>query len=97
MEKIISICGLFCNECPFYEKECTGCKKAKGKIFWTADHTENGVCPLYDCSVNTRKHSHCGNCNELPCETFKTMKDPSCSDEEHVAMLKTRVERLNML
>jgi len=49
---------------------------------------------LYDCAVNQRKHSDCGGCGELPCETFQKMKDPSSTDEEHAASLIKRVKIL---
>jgi len=52
------------------------------------------VCPLYDCSVNKRKHKDCGDCAEVPCQMFREMKDPNSSDEEHRQGLVDRVERL---
>lgn len=90
-KNIISACGIICNECPFFEKECKGCFSSTGKVFWTKDHTEKGICPLFDCSVNTKQYHHCGDCSELPCEMFRTMKDPSSTDEEHAEGLKKRV------
>lgn len=91
---IISSYGLFCQECEFFEKTCSGCHAVQGKTFWAIDHVPSKVCPLFDCAVNTKKLSNCGSCAELPCETFRKMKDPSVSEEEHIIGITKRVERL---
>ncbi|MCU0366168.1 MAG: hypothetical protein MUC30_03010, partial [Bacteroidales bacterium] len=52
------------------------------------------VCPLYDCSVNARKYTDCGDCGELPCNTFRQMKDPATTDQQHLESLGQRVHRL---
>ena len=51
---LVSPCGLICDECPYYQKECKGCRNVEGKVFWSADFTENGKCPMYDCSINKK-------------------------------------------
>jgi hypothetical protein len=89
-----SACGITCTDCPFYEKECEGCYKVKGKTFWASDATSNGVCPLFNCAVNTHSYKSCGDCPELPCKTFHELKDPNISEEEHIKSIGTRVRAL---
>ncbi len=91
---ILSTCGLVCDECEFYNKTCTGCRNVKGSTFWAKEMMPTKVCPLYDCSVNTRKYKDCGECDELPCKMFREMKDPNSTEEEHQKSLLTRVSRL---
>ena len=91
---ILSACGLLCNECEHYNKTCTGCHNVKGSTFWAVEMMPTRVCPLYDCSVNTRNYTDCGDCRELPCDTFRQMKDPDYSDEQHQKALVERVHRL---
>ncbi len=91
---MISACGLICDECRFFEKECVGCHNVKGETFWAQEMMPNKTCPLYNCSVNDKSMAHCGHCSELPCGMFKEFKDPDASEEEHQAALITRVELL---
>ena len=87
----VSSCGLICNECPFYNKECAGCIKVKGQTFWAKEALPNKTCPLYDCAVNIKHFKNCGACAELPCKMFVEQKDPNSSDEEHKAGILKRV------
>jgi hypothetical protein len=89
-----SACGITCTDCPFFGKECKGCYLVEGKTFWAAGATENGVCPLFDCSVNTRGYKNCGDCPELPCKTFHDLKDPNSTEEEHRKSIEVRVRAL---
>jgi len=91
---ILSTCGLICDECEFYNKTCTGCRNVKGSTFWAKEMMPGKVCPLYDCSVNTRKYNDCGDCAELPCKMFREMKDPNSTEEQHQKSLLTRVSLL---
>ena len=93
----ISTCGLKCNECEFFGNKCNGCQAVKGQTFWALEMMPAKTCPLYDCAVNQRDYKDCGDCSELPCNTFVTMKDPNSTEEEHQQSLKTRVEVLNDL
>lgn len=93
----ISVCGLVCDECEHFQKLCKGCNHVKGKTFWAKDHLENKICPLFDCAVNKKNLNSCGNCNKLPCNKFKDLKDPSISDEDHLTSIIKRVELLNSL
>jgi hypothetical protein len=93
----VAVCGIQCEACPHFGKPCAGCYAVKGKTFWAVEHVPAKICPLFQCSVNEKKHRHCGECAQLPCKTFRDMKDPSWSDEEHQKLLKERVERLKQV
>lgn len=82
-------CGIFCGDCEFLDKDCTGCRQVHGKPFW-AEKYKMEVCRLYDCCVNEKTLEHCGLCEELPCEMFLSMRDPSMTDEEYEQSLKQR-------
>jgi hypothetical protein len=66
----------------------------KGSTFWAKEMMPSKVCPLYDCSVNKKGLKDCGQCAELPCDTFLQMKDPNTSDEDHQRMIGIRVALL---
>jgi hypothetical protein len=91
---LISACGLVCNECHFFRKECAGCYNVNGAPFWAKDITQNGVCPLYDCSINEKSYRNCGDCKELPCVMFSDLKDPNVTEEEHKKVIRKRVSML---
>lgn len=91
---LVSPCGAKCEECPFYQNPCTGCKSLNGKVFWAADHIESGICPMYDCAVNNKEYGSCGKCKDLPCDMFYNMKDPNMTDEEHQKSISDRVNTL---
>jgi hypothetical protein len=90
----LSVCGLDCSVCEFYEKTCTGCYAVKGSTFWAKEMMPGKVCPLFQCAFNDRGHESCGDCLELPCKLFLEMNDPALSDEEHLKMIQVRVHRL---
>ena len=91
---LISACGLRCTECQFYNNPCLGCYKVEGKTFWAKDHLDDGICPLYNCSINDRNYNSCGDCKELPCKKFHDLKDPNVSEEKHSLMIKERIVNL---
>jgi len=91
---VLSACGLRCDECEYFNTTCTGCKNVMGSTFWAKEMMPGKVCPLYDCSVNSKKFSDCGPCSELPCKMFREMKDPKTTDEEHQKYLQVRVAAL---
>ena len=80
-KNLAPVCGLYCGTCEYFEKQCQGCGNVDDKPFWTAQMKVE-VCPLYDCCVNKKRLEHCGLCEELPCETFRSFHDPSLSEEE---------------
>jgi len=91
---IVSVCGLRCDECEHFGTKCTGCTAVKGSTFWAKEMMANKVCPLYNCSVNTKKLRHCGDCSELPCKLFLGMKDPNSTEEQHLKSIDKRVALL---
>jgi hypothetical protein len=90
----ISLCGLACDECEFYNKTCAGCYAVQGSTFWAKEMMPNKVCPLFQCAFNEKGYESCGDCAELPCALFLSMKDPAITDEEHEKMIAVRVTRL---
>jgi len=86
----ISACGLICDNCQFFSKECEGCHAAKGKPFWTAFKNNVSVCSIYDCSVNRKGLKDCGLCDSLPCRIYFDLKDPNITEEQHLESIKAR-------
>lgn len=96
MEKVISCCGVVCSECEYYPDNCTGCPTIKGKAFWL-EYTGGTVCDIYDCCVNQKKFSHCGQCASLPCGLYLNANDPTKSEAENEAILKSQLCQLRSL
>jgi hypothetical protein len=73
MEMIFSGCGTLCNDCEYFtgakNPKCTGCKEKAGKPFW-------GTCGTYAC-MQEHDITHCGICEEFPCDKFMNQYDPS--------------------
>jgi hypothetical protein len=90
----ISVCGLVCSECQFYNVSCKGCKAVEGSTFWAKEMLPSKVCALYECAVTNKKYGSCGECSELPCKMFRELKDPNSSEEEHLKSIDERVLRL---
>ncbi|NMB38924.1 MAG: DUF3795 domain-containing protein [Firmicutes bacterium] len=84
----ISVCGLDCKECDFYQTQCDGCQEVMGKPFWT----ETG-CELFICCTE-KDFNTCGDCHELPCKQFIELKDPNIGQEQHLKEVENRVNRL---
>ena len=82
-----SPCGTRCVECSSFPKDCKGCRKIKGKVYWL-QYIGDDVCPIWKCC----ERKTCGGCPELPCARF--MKDPTISDEQNAANLKKMMENL---
>jgi len=97
MNAKLSVCGCDCAICEYFKKaECPGCSEIEGEVWW-ANYISTAVCPIYDCVVNEKKLENCGVCSEIPCKTWQDLKDPSYTDEQHEASIKTRVENLRKL
>lgn len=92
---MISCCGVVCNQCQYYLKDCKGCAKVNGKVFWL-EYTGEKVCQIYNCCVNEKKMNHCGKCKKLPCQ-FYYGNDPTKSDEENEIDLKNQLSMLKKL
>ncbi|MEE8414540.1 MAG: DUF3795 domain-containing protein [Dehalococcoidales bacterium] len=79
--ELVAACGLYCGDCEYIGDKCPGCGRIQGRPFWT-ELFKLEACPLYDCCVNQHHLEHCGLCDEFPCETFTSLRDPSMNDEE---------------
>lgn len=87
----ISCCGTVCSECGFFGKECQGCNESQGKVF----HAPKGKsCPIYACSVKNKKLRNCSQCKELPCDVWRSTKDPQLSEEAFEKNIAERVKEL---
>lgn len=87
----ISCCGTECSKCSFYGNMCQGCNECQGKVF----HAPEGkACPVYTCSVKTKKLRNCSQCEEVPCKIWRATKDPGLSDEEFEKNIAERVNNL---
>ena len=92
----LSACGLVCDDCEFYGKQCSGCHQVKGMVFW-ASQEPGKTCRLYKCAVIEKNYANCGSCKDLPCQMFRDMRDPSISIEEHEKGITARVLRLKSM
>lgn len=94
MSNLLSACGNDCITCQFFEKACKGCFVVKGIPFWAQDHLNGKPCPIFDCSINKKAMTSCGNCGELPCKKFTDLKDPNATEKEHLKAIEKRVNTL---
>lgn len=97
----LSVCGIDCNiaclECnKSLEEPCKGCNALKGKLFWT-QYLGLDTCPIYNCCVNEKHYTHCGECDKLPCEIYYSTKDPSTPEEEFKIKITERANVLKKL
>jgi Uncharacterized protein conserved in bacteria len=87
----LTCCGTECEKCGVYGSLCQGCNEAGGKVF----HAPEGrPCPIYQCSVNKYKFASCAACENLPCQIWQDTRDPSLSQEEFDATVRSRVNNL---
>lgn len=87
----ISCCGADCSVCDYYGKICKGCSTSLGKVF----HAPEGQAYLiYECAVNQKKKQGCGGCEKLPCEIWRSTKDPAFSEEIFEQNIQERIARL---
>ena len=86
---LYNVCGLSCGGCPHLGKECAGCHSLKGKVYW-APYTGGDICPIYHCCTVQNGWKHCGECPQVPCERWKTLKDPDESDEQFQQSVNAR-------
>lgn len=93
MGKIISCCGVVCSDCEYYPNDCGGCHKIKGEAFWLT-YTGGEICDIYDCCINKKQFTHCGNCSSLPCEFYLNSNDPTKSKEENESILHNQLTQL---
>lgn len=87
----ISCCGTDCSKCSLYGNICQGCNECHGKVF----HAPKGkACPIYACSVGSKKLRNCSQCEQLPCAIWKNTKDPQLTDEAFEKNIAERVKNL---
>ena len=55
---------------------------------------EGKTCTIYECTVSTNKYSHCGKCEKLPCDIWRSTRDPKFTDEEFEENIKERMGNL---
>lgn len=90
---MLNVCGADCSGCPSLDKECRGgCEGVKGKVFWT-QYLGVETCPVYAC-VESHSYKNCGDCPQLPCQHWLTLKDPSWTEEQHQKSIRDRVALL---
>ena len=98
IDRLPTICGMYCGTCPQLGVECNGCEKDEGKPHWT-NFLNVDICPIYDCCVNTKQLKHCGHCEKLLCEKYSQIRDPAFSDEQFNKVNQNRrddlLDRLN--
>lgn len=87
---LAAVCGIYCGDCEFLGKQCEGCGNIEGKPFWT-EQANMDVCPLYGCCTDRKKVEHCGLCDEFPCNTFTSLRDPSYTDVEYEKAIHDRI------
>ena len=92
---MLSCCGTDCSLCQYFPTDCSGCESANtgGKAFWFQFVTID-ICPIYDCCVQKKKLSHCGQCEELPCSRYFEHQDPTQSEEERQKILEEQIKIL---
>jgi hypothetical protein len=89
---MISVCGVDCGGCPHLGQDCDGCDALTGRVYW-AKFIGADVCPIFKC-VEDKKHRNCGDCPQVPCDTWVNLKDPAWSDEEHQKSIRDRLAAL---
>ena len=87
----ISCCGTECGKCDLHGRMCEGCNEASGKVF----HAPKGkACPIYACCAGKRRMATCADCGEVPCDIWRTTRDPALSDAAFKASIQARVRNL---
>ena len=89
---MLSVCGVNCEGCSGFGKECAGCDLIEGKVCW-AQYIGADVCPIYKC-VKEKNFANCGECSQIPCKLWFSLKDPAWSDEEHQKSINARLSVL---
>lgn len=92
---LISCCGNRCDECERYPGECPGCAAIGGKAEWCAS-LEVEVCPFVTCAAETGV-SHCGECEEFPCELYELTLSEDVGEEERRAFAMARYRNFGLL
>lgn len=91
---VVCVCGSDCDNCKAFPAPCQGCSRTQGKIFWAQQFLGQDTCSIYDCAVNKKHYTNCGQCSELPCQIFYNIKEPGSTQEEHLKGIERRVNNL---
>lgn len=86
---MVCVCGANCDGCDHLNDECAGCDVLKGRVYWTR-YIGADVCPVYKCAKE-KSYRNCGDCSQIPCELWVSLKDPSWSEEEHQKSIQNRL------
>ncbi len=90
----LSVCGTDCSVCPLHGNMCAGCNEACGKVF----HVQNGEpCPIYGCCVNRHDFVNCASCDQMPCDVWQAVRDPSYTDEQFRKSIEDRTAALRRI
>ena len=52
------------------------------------------ACPIYACCANKHHYATCASCAQMPCDVWKTTRDPSMTDEQFAQSITDRVNAL---
>jgi len=91
--EIPTVCGMYCDECDHFEKDCSGCDESDGSVFWT-QFVDSDVCPVHECCANEKQLPHCGLCELMTCDKYFRFRDPGVSEEEARVVLQTQKKNL---
>ena len=87
----LSVCGTDCSACPLHGNLCAGCNEACGKVF----HAPEGKpCPIYGCCANRHRFATCASCDQMPCDVWQAVRDPSYTDEQFRKSIEDRAAAL---
>jgi hypothetical protein len=89
---MLIVCGADCSGCSLKNDCQRNCDAIKGKAYWTK-YIGVEVCPVYAC-VASHSYKNCGDCPQLPCQLWSTLKDPSITEEQHQKSIRDRVALL---
>ena len=87
----LSCCGTDCASCPWFTNKCTGCNACQGKVFHAPP---SKPCPIYNCAVQKHRYLSCGECEHLPCQIWKDVRDPQFSQQDFDASISQRISQL---
>jgi hypothetical protein len=96
MKREIGVCGCICSDCRIFGTECQGCLAMQGKVCWLPE-VNMEICDFYECCVEQKQLTHCGECDEIPCQRFWQNKNPKWTAEQHRKIVESRVEILKKI
>ena len=88
----ITCCGADCQACSCYGSICRGCNELSGQSIPRSGRKRPA--PIYRCAVYKKHRTSCAGCEELPCEIWRTTKDPELDEAEFETDIRQRMENL---